>query len=103
MKTIKNPFENPLEGIINTFNMMKDNALGNLNHREDVLNNDIGTHIIDTVCTPDTHLWETGIQPKNKNWIIVQQYESKEEAIKKHAKWVKKLEKDPTTILNSIF
>ena len=55
--------------------------------RKDALNEVVDKHTIDTCYTVDAG-WETGIQPPNKPWIIVESYPSKEVAIKGHTKWV---------------
>jgi len=48
---------------------------------------------VDTCTVPDTdHPFETGIKHPNYNdgnWVIVEEYDSKEEAQKGHDKWVK--------------
>lgn len=49
---------------------------------------------IDTCYASDTGAYETGIESKyynNGNWVIVQEYESKEEAIKGHQEWIEKM------------
>lgn len=47
---------------------------------------------VDTCYCNDTGIYETGITSKKLNdekWIIVDEYRTKEEAKKGHAKWVK--------------
>ena len=48
--------------------------------------------VIDTAYTPDTGYYETGIIDKRygtDDWIIVEEYETKKEALKGHNRWVK--------------
>ena len=54
--------------------------------RKDAITDEINGIAIDTACPSDTGKWETGI--KVKEWIIVEQYENKEDALKGHKKWV---------------
>ena len=56
------------------------------------------TWTIDTCLPSDTNTWETGIKAKNidsENWVIVEQYKSKEEAGKGHNKWIKFMKTKP--------
>ena len=62
--------------------------------RKDAITTKIGNITIDTCFTPDTEKWETGIK-RDGNWIVVEMYKDKEEAIKGHIKWVKKIIKNP--------
>lgn len=61
--------------------------------RKDALNTVVKKTTIDTVCACDTGKWETGIQIRDENWIIVEQYKSRASAIKGHKKWVSKVKK----------
>jgi len=70
--------------------------------RKDALTLDINTHLIDTCLATDINEWETGIRPKNKSWIIVEQYENKKEATKGHNEWVEKLRINPKLDLNDV-
>lgn len=54
-----------------------------------------GDYEIDTVYANDTELYETGIKFKNNKWIIVEEYETKEQALKGHKKWTKAMNKKP--------
>jgi len=63
--------------------------------REDALTNKINGFTVDTCFARDVLAWETGIKKdKNKHFIIVEEYPSKEDAVKKHKEWVSKVEKD---------
>lgn len=65
--------------------------------RENALNEDINGTIVDTVKAPDTGEWETGIQKKGENWVIVEHYGSdKTKAERGHEKWVESVKQDPT-------
>ena len=59
--------------------------------RKNVFRLETNTLIIDTCLAPDTMKWETGVQRKiNDKWsdmIIVEQYSSREEAMKGQEKW----------------
>lgn len=70
--------------------------------RKDALTKKLRTHLVDTCMCVDTNQWETGIRPKNKSWIIVEQYENKKEATKGHNKWVEKLRINPKLDLNDM-
>ena len=58
--------------------------------------------MIDTCAPPDTRKWETGISPKDEKWVIVQQYDNKEDAVRGHAFWVKAVTDDPEITLVDI-
>jgi len=53
--------------------------------------------IVDTCRCADTGLWETGIlRPKDTGrWVVVEQYETKQEAEQGHNKWVRLMREDP--------
>lgn len=92
----------PLSGVLETSKMMVASASGNRFWRKDVFNDDIGTHTVDTVKPTDTGTWETGVEPRGKSWIIVEQYEDKTKAEIGHKKWVKTLKDNPKTALEDI-
>lgn len=58
-----------------------------------VKNDKIKNVEVDTVYATDTDCYETGIQDRRyySSWMIVEEYDTKEEALKGHNKWVKKL------------
>lgn len=70
-------------------------------HRNDILRLEKEDYIIDTCCTFDTEMWETGVSVKNENgelekhWDIVEQYENREKAVDGHKKWIKLMEENP--------
>lgn len=68
--------------------------IGNYDQRKvDRFKNDSGL-IIDTCFTSDTGGYETGVvHPKYNGgeWVIVEEYRTKEEAQTGHDKWVKKM------------
>ena len=66
----------------------------NRNFRSESLNDKIKDLIVDTVLTPDTGKWETGIKIKGK-WIIVEMYKDSKEAHKGHEKWCKECRLNP--------
>ena len=49
--------------------------------------------VVDTAFTPDTNFWETGI--KYGKWIIVDQYNNKQEAKAGHNKWILYMKTNP--------
>src|SRR5439155_14989459 len=98
MKAKKNPFENPVVGILNTLAAEKDlNLSGEQGEwRKDKFNDKTDTGFtIDTCVGFDTGLWETGIAPPGKPWVIVEQYDSREEAQSGHAKWINEMKERP--------
>ena len=79
-----------------------DIAIGNkIEGRDDVFNNKINNHVIDTVCAFDTHIWETGIE-RDGEWIIVGQYNNRDEAVIGHKKWCNEITKNPKVKLEDI-
>jgi hypothetical protein len=76
--------------------------IANPNPHKDFFRDEVGELIIDTTYAEDTGKWETGIF-KNGTWIIVSQYENKEEADKEHQNWVKKVTKNPSMKLKDIW
>lgn len=65
-----------------------------LSDRDNAFRLEKAYYIIDTCLTIDTGKWETGIQILNKNWVIVEDYNDKDEAKEGHDKWVKLMEED---------
>ncbi len=70
--------------------------------RRNALTTKLKSHTIDTCYTIDTCQWETGILPKNREWIIVEQYADKKEAEAGHKKWVKRIKKNPKLELRDV-
>lgn len=65
-----------------------------LNHQERLVKNDTINGIeFDTCFAYDTGCYETGIVDKRYHdcWIIVEEYDTKKEALAGHKKWIKKL------------
>lgn len=61
--------------------------------------------VIDTCYANDTSYYETGIEDSRYAdvWIIVEEYETKEESIKGHKKWVKRMNsKNPPKELEDV-
>jgi len=95
----------PIEGMLRTLEATKELAIGNtLEGRDDVFNTELyeGDIIIDTCCAFDTHTWETGICKKNGHFIIVEQYNNRNEAVIGHNKWVEKMTQDKKQHLEDI-
>ena len=93
---------NALEGFLG---MSKEMATGTREFRNDIFRKETKNWIVDTVCaTFDTGKWETGIDDNgdDEGWIIVEQYEDKEEAKKGQDKWVKLMEKNPKRELKDL-
>ncbi len=90
---------NALEGVFSTFSAMADQTKPD---RRDFFRDELGNIIVDTVEAFDTGMWETGIQRKGKNWIIVEQYESRNQAGEGHEKWVKNMKENPKMKLKDI-
>ena len=103
-KVIKNPLKSGLLVMgLENLQAMKDSVTGNAYWRKDVFNSDIGTHVVDTVCSHDTEIWETGVEPKGGKWIIVEQYENRDAAKVGHETWVRDLKQNPKLKLEDIF
>jgi hypothetical protein len=71
--------------------------VGNYDQRK-VENTIIGEVEIDTAAVTDSDQpYETGINSKlyGGDWVIVEMYETKEDAIKGHEKWIKIMENPP--------
>lgn len=90
------------EGIISLIEASANLAMGRmLPEREEALTTVIENITVDTVKGYDTGIWETGIN-KGEGWVIVKQYDSKEEATKWHEEWVKAIKEHPNMELPSI-
>lgn len=66
-----------------------------------VKNTEIKDCVVDTCYANDTEMFETGISYKkinDGNWVVVEEYSTKEEAKKGHEKWVKKMKKNPKSL-----
>jgi len=82
----------PFSGLMK---VMKVIASGNNDElRKDAFTDKFNNITIDTCIAFDTETWETGINKKDK-WVIVEQYDDKDDAIKGHKKWIKLLKKHP--------
>lgn len=95
MKAIKKI--NPISGVFSTIEALTGQIQQN---RDDRFNDEIDNINIDTVCAFDTNTWETGI--KRGEWIIVEQYITRELAEIGHKKWVAKIKKNPKIELRDI-
>ncbi len=69
--------------------------------RRHALTNAVGKQIVDTVCTPDTGRWETGVK-RNGEWTTVQQYEDCSAAEAGHKAWITRLTIDPSCELPDV-
>ena len=94
---------NPFVGMMSTFEAMKDQVLGNEYWREGAMTEEFDGIIVDTIKTVfDTGKPETGIQVNGAPWVIVEQYESEEEAKAGHAKWAASMKANPKQELKDI-
>lgn len=97
---------NAIEGGLSTFEAVANNIIRGYEpeFRKDVFSDVIGDITIDTVKAFDTGMWETGIERKNieGKWVIVEQYESREDAQKGHDNWVELMRKTPKVKLEDI-
>lgn len=70
-----------------------------------VANTVVGETVIDTCAVTDSTCgFETGIQSPLYNgglWVIVEEYDSKADAKRGHARWVKKMAKPPATLTDT--
>lgn len=94
--------QGPLDLIMGSLNMMKDNIMGTASFRDNAMQDSVGTATVDTVCTPDTGLWETGIQKADTPWVIVEQYHNEEDAKAGHAVWLQRMTDEPDQELHDI-
>ena len=72
---------------------------------KDRFRNETYYYIVDTVFAHDEEKWETGISSQyisDGDFIIVEQYESREKAQEGHEKWVKLMEENPKRELEDI-
>jgi len=87
------------EGFFKTLQVL----VGQINvDRSDAFRDAWNNIIVDTVVAYDTNMWETGIMVEGNGWVIVEQYEDREEAKKGHAKWVKRMKSNPRCELKDI-
>ena len=96
---------NKINPIVGAFDTIQQLANGNQEHRQTAMTwKDDKGNIVDTVIPTDTQTWETAIERKDVEgkWVIVEQYKTKEEAIKGHKKWIDKIKKAPRIELNDI-
>jgi len=91
----------PYLGIKKTLDVMRS---GSRPFRNNVFRTKENGWIVDTCVAYDTEVWETGIDRTGTedHWVIVEQYETEEEAQKGHELWVKKLRENPNTKLEDI-
>lgn len=93
----KDAFDLGFGGLGNGFGgMMFESETENKDRK--VLNTKVKNWCVDTCYTPDTGLFETGIESPNFNngaWVIVDEYETKAEAIKRHKEWIKFMKTNP--------
>ena len=90
---------NPVDGIMKTMNVLesRDNSF-----RKDAFTDEFNSITVDTCKAFDTDTWETGIKRGSNRWVIVEQYDDRDGAIKGHKKWVKLLKKNPKKTLQDI-
>uniref|UniRef100_A0A6M3KJG0 Uncharacterized protein n=1 Tax=viral metagenome TaxID=1070528 RepID=A0A6M3KJG0_9ZZZZ len=102
MKQRKLTSENPLVGALSFLSSMSEAMTDS--YRKDAFTDEFEGVVVDTCCPPDTHIWETGILRGNieGKWVIVGQYESREEAETEHKKWVTYLKENPVCNLKDI-
>lgn len=96
---------NPIVGVLDFFSdCAKILQTGTQPSRDDVFTDKFDSIIVDTCCTSDTGVWETGIRRDNieGEWIIVTQYESREEAEIGHQNWVAYMKENPTCELKDV-
>jgi hypothetical protein len=94
----------PIKGFVSTFGAMRDSALGNEWWRDGALTDELPNGIVvDTIMEGfDTGLPETGVQKPFDEWVIVDQYITREEAVVGHSKWVAMLLENPDMNLTDI-
>lgn len=92
---------NPLEGALGFLGSLLSVPIS---ERPKAMMDKVGDITIDTCLATDTGVWETGIRRESieGEWVIVSQYENKEEAKVGHAGWVKLMKNDPKCALKDI-
>ncbi len=93
---------NGFEGVFKTLEEMGTGCSKTTRLRKDIFNDKWGNIEVDTCIAFDTDKWETGICKDGGDWIIVQQYEDREDAKSGHNQWVKKLRDNPNIELEDI-
>ncbi len=100
MKGKKITSVSPLEGALQFLRAFASEEEQDKEHN--LFHNEFNNIIVDTCIPTDTDVWETGIQRRGTLWVIVSQYENREEAEEGHKGWVKLLTKDPEAELKEI-
>ena len=96
-------FNSPLSGALSFIRAQTEMIMTDGNYQiGDIFNTVLDNYTIDTCCPRDTYKWETGIEPKGKKWIIVEQYKDKDDAKIGHEKWVHELIENPNLSLEDI-
>ena len=98
---------NPVEGVLSFLSDMSAIMASGQSEppgREDALTDEFDSIKVDTCCTSDTGIWETGIRRADieGKWIIVSQYDSRDEALSGHEKWVAYMKENPTCELKDV-
>jgi hypothetical protein len=102
-KNIVNPIKNPFGMIETVLQGLESMGSGEEpENRKTAITTEVGDQVVDTVLTPDTGKWETGIERHGK-WIIVQQYATKAEAEVGHQSWVQAITETPDMPLVDVF
>ena len=97
-KVAKNPFKGgPLIAGLNLLEMQVSDSF-----RTTAMTDEVGSITVDTVCPTDTEMWETGLLI-NGIWVIVEQYESEQDAALGHKNWMEQVEKEPNKEYTDIF
>ena len=93
-----------VEPLVGARDFLKAHASGAFEKVKYFFNKKIGDITVDTVCAPDSGLWETGIERLGieGKWIIVEQYPNRDEAEKGHSKWVELMTSQPDAPLKDI-
>lgn len=94
--------EHPIVGALSFLSSLPEMMANS--HKQDVFTDEFDGVTVDTCCPTDTRVWETGILRENieGKWVIVSQYNSREEAEQKHKEWVAYLKENPTCGLKDI-
>ena len=98
---------NPIEGALNFMSTLASGGFeeaGKDCFNDQILDNEKGNITVDTVCAPDTNIWETGIERLGieGKWVIVEQYPDREEAEKGHQKWLELMKSQSDAPLKDI-
>jgi len=92
-----------MNGLLNFMQSMIEGFPDLKESRKDALTNVVKSRKVDTCFTNDTGKWETAIENKDGQFIVVEVYDNgKEEAVIGHQKWLSRFKQNPNMELESV-